>query len=311
MKTHYKINNWAKYNRSLINRGNIFLYFSQSVRSNWHNAERKTGGRPREYSAAAFELFFTLRALFHLPLRQTEGFLSGLLAQLNWNVTCPNYTLMCRRAKELDLKLKRYLTSKENLHVLVDSSGLKIFGEGEWKMRTHGKSKRRTWRKIHIAVDRTRKTIVACELTKANVADSTVFEPLMDRIANLEGVTADGAYDCGSNRRYLKHRKAQAIIPPDENAVVSKRHSSERNEAVTFIKNNGDNEAARKLWKTQIGYYQRSNVETSFYRLKTIFSPQLRSRSLPNQTAEALMRCHLLNKMTHLGMPSSYPVAKP
>jgi transposase len=305
MKQHYKITNWAKYNRSLIDRGNIFLYFTANVRSNWHNGSRETGGRPRDYSAASIELFLMLRTLLKLPLRRTQGFMEGLLEELNWNVRCPNYSLVCRRAPELKNKLERFLKSSEPIHVLVDSSGLKIFGEGEWKMRTHGKSKRRTWRKIHIGVDRKTKAIVTTKLTKATVGDSSVIAKLLDRISNLEGMTGDGAYDANPVYAYLNERKASAIIPPDENAVVSKRHSEVRNNAVEFIKNKGDNDQARKIWKKNVGYYQRSNVENAFFRLKTIFDSTLHSRRLPNQEIETLMRCHLLNRMTQIGMPIS------
>ena len=309
MKTQYKITNWEKYNRSLINRGNIFLYFTQAAIRQWHNGAADTGGRPREYSKAAIETFLVLRTLLHLPLRQTQGFVEGLLEQLGLAITCPNYTLVCRRANELELKIKRLLNSEEAVHVLVDSSGLKIYGEGEWKMRTHGKSKRRTWRKIHIAVDRDKKTIAACEITAATVGDTSGAKRLIEQTSAMESFTADGAYDASEIRTSVKERGATPIIPPDENAVISEDNHRERNEAVKFIQEHGDNEEARKLWKQQSGYYQRNGVENTFFRYKTIFGEKLKSRVSANQRVEGMLRSHLLNRMTKMGMPISVPVS--
>jgi hypothetical protein len=247
MKLQYRITNWPKYNRSLINRGNIYLYFSSEALSNWHNGGGGQEGRPREYSNSAIEIFLTLRTLLHLPLRQTQGFIEGLIKKMGLAITCPNYTLACRRAKELMQKLKKFPQSNESIHVLVDSSGLKIFGEGEWKMRTHGKSKRRTWRKIHIAINSNKKTIVACEITEANVGDCSAVKGLLSSIPEIESFTGDGGYDSNGVYNMVTERGAKAIIPPDENAVVAKHNHSERNEAVAFIKANGDDEAARKV----------------------------------------------------------------
>ena len=308
MKTQYRITNWAKYNRSLINRGNIFLYFTAVAIRQWHHGGGGDCGRPREYSSSAIETFLTLRTLLHLPLRQTQGIVEGLIEQLNLEITCPNYTLACRRAKELEIKIRRLLNSENAIHVLVDSSGLKIYGEGEWKMRTHGKSKRRTWRKIHIAVDRDKKTIVACEITEATVGDTSAVKDLVEQTSTMESFTADGAYDASDVRTLVKANGAIPIIPPDENAIISKANHPERNEAVKFIQDHGDNEEARKLWKQNSGYYQRNGVENTFFRYKTIFGEKLKSRVLANQKTEGMLRCHLLNKMTKMGMPISVPI---
>lgn len=307
MKQQYRVTNWSKYNRSLINRGNIFLYFTQQALSQWHNGA-ETDGRPRKYSKVAFEIFLTLRILLHLPLRQTQGIIEGLIKEMGLKITCPHFSVVCRRAKELEQKIRRLLKDSKTAHVLVDSSGLKIFGEGEWKMRTHGKAKRRTWRKIHIGVDREKKTIVACEITEATVGDCSMTPKLVDQIPNMETFTADGAYDSSEVRYCVKDKGALPIIPPDENAVISKKNDPERNEAVQFIKDHGDNEDARKLWKQNSGYYQRNGAENAFYRYKMIFGEKLKSRELANQKIEGMLRSHILNKMTKLGMPISVQI---
>ena len=276
----------------------IFLYFTAEALSQWHNGGGGECGRPREYSNAAIEIFLTVRILLHLPLRQTQGFIEGLIEQMGLAITCPNYTVVCRPAKELKKKLKKFAQTSEPIHVLVDSSGLKIFGEGEWKMRTHGKSKRRTWRKIHIAINSEQRTIVACEITKATVGDCSVVDDLLSPIPSLDSFTGDGAYDSTGVYDSVKERGARPIIPPDENAVVAKHNHDERNEAVKFIQTHGDNEEARKLWKQEVGYYNRSRVENTFFRFKTMLGPTLKSRREPNQEVEGLLRCHVLNRMT-------------
>jgi hypothetical protein len=309
MKHQYKITNWPEYNKSLISRGDIFLYFTPDYLRHWHNTQgRPKLGRPLVYSNAAIEVCLLIRELFRFPLRQTQGFVTGLIRQLKLRVECPHYSLLCRRAKKLAKKLKRFsqVRSNEPIHVLVDASGLKVFGEGEWKVRTHGKDKRRTWKKVHIAVDRERRTIVSTEITDGNCADVTQLQALLDPLAALKSVAGDGAYDSKDERRYINKRGADALIPPDENAVVSKSQPEERNEAVRFIQAHGDDEAARKLWKERVGYHQRSLVENSFFRSKTIFGEHLRSRKPENQKTEWLLRCQLLNKMTQMGMPVSY-----
>lgn len=308
MKTQYKITNWSEYNKSLTNRGDIFLYFTPQSLRNWHNTKgRPSQGRPLVYSNAAIEVCLLLRELLRLPLRQTQGFVRGLIKQAGFKVSCPDYSTFCRRAEGVCKKLKRFVQVRTAgpVHVLVDASGLRVFGEGEWKVRTHGKGKRRIWKKVHIAVDRNKRTIISTEITDGNCADVTQLEPLLKPLTSLASVTADGAYDSKQARQYINKRKASPIIPPDENAIISKKQPKERNKAVRFIRANGDDEAARKMWKQKAGYYQRSLVENSFFRAKTIFGGNLRSRSKPNQQAEWLLRCHLLNKMTLMGMPNT------
>ena len=197
----------------------------------------------------------------------------------------------------------------EDIHVLVDSTGLKIYGEGEWKMRIHGKSKRRTWRKFHVGIDAKTQSIVACEITQANVHDGAMLTPLLEAISEKVGaVTGDGAYDSKGNYGTVKSWDATPIFPPPENATANKRSDPLRRSYVERIKELGDDEAARKKWKQEIGYHKRSLAETAMFRFKTIFGDKLNSRRFENQQAEALFKAYLLNKMTYLGMPDSYPI---
>ncbi len=152
-KQQYKIRNWGDYNKSLIKRGGLTLWFDEESISEWHNVNR-TGqkGRPKRYSDVAILCMLTLRTLFKLPLRATQGLVASLIDLLVFPLQVADYTTVCRRQKHLSVPLWKKHTL-EPLHAAFDSTGLKIFGEGEWKVRQHGYSKRRTWRKLHLGVN--------------------------------------------------------------------------------------------------------------------------------------------------------------
>jgi transposase len=188
-------------------------------------------------------------------------------------------------------------------HLVIDSSGLKVYGEGEWKVRTHGKDKRRTWRKLHIAMDASTQQITASSITDKDVLDRNAVAGLLGHIeAEVRYVCADGAYDFEQCYRAIKKQEARALIPPRTDAVIrGKSPFEQRDENLREIR-----KAGRKGWKRESTYHQRSLVECAFFRLKTIFSDKLRARTMGRQTAEAKIRCVAMNRMTSLGMPVSY-----
>ncbi len=189
---------------------------------------------------------------------------------------------------------------------------MKVYGEGEWKVRKHGWSKRRTWRKLHIGIDVNTQEIVAAELTGNDKDDAatakTMLKGATKRIKSFRG---DGAYDDLDFRKTLG-AKVHQIIPPPKDAVVRKgtkkkpleEYIHQRNQAVADIHQNG-----RKAWKVEQGYHKRSLNEVVMFRYKTIFGQELSARKTENQLAEALLKCSILNKYTDLGMPDSYKVA--
>ena len=199
-----------------------------------------------------------------------------------------------------------------HLDIVMDSTGLKIYGEGEWKIRAHGKSKRRTWRKLHLGVDAKRGEIQAAELTEAKVSDDAMVAPLLEQIDQpIDSLAADGAYDKRKVYDSLnKHApNAKALIPPRKNARIwqhanTKAERLKRDENLRYIRKHG-----RKAWKNDSGYHVRSLAETAMFRMKTVFGNALSTRLLETQTTQALIRCAALNTMTHLGMPQSYKVA--
>lgn len=271
-KVAYRIRNWKQYNRALINRGNLTLWVSDDAIAAWYAAPdfRAAGrGRRHTYSNTCIELGLTLRTLFRFPLRGTQGFLEGLTQMLKLDLKVPCYTQMSRRAGELNIPLSRQQKSGK-LDLVIDSTGLKVYGEGEWKMRTHGKQKRRTWRKLHVAVDPTTHEIVAQELTESNVHDSEAVPVLMNGLRNLGNVYADGAYPTPKSLDAITASGGHAIIPPRTGTCIVKKNPSpgveQRNRLVRERRESG----GKKAWKKKSGYHRRSLVETHMYRQKTI-----------------------------------------
>ena len=197
----------------------------------------------------------------------------------------------------------------DGTHVVIDSTGLKIFGEGEWKVRLHGYEKRRTWRKLHLGIDETTQEIVAASLTTNDVTDGEVFGDLLEQVdESINQVSADGAYDSFECYQQALEREAQPVIPPRIDAVErleSNDHPeiTARNRVVREVKEHGT-----KRWKQDNNYHRRSLAETAMFRIKTLFGNQLKARLFQSQAVEAFVRCVVLNRMTFLGLPDSYPI---
>lgn len=304
-KFTYKVRNWKDYNQSLINRGNLTIWIDDDAIAAWHSVE-PTGkkGRIFKYSDAAIECALTLRGLLRFPLRQAQGFIEGLFSMLAVKLDVPTYSTLSRRAELLEVVIPRLDWSKP-ANIVIDASGLKVFGEGEWKMRVHGKDKRRTWRKIHIGIDRESQEVVAVTLTESNVHDSKETAALLSQIDSVASVTGDKGYDNKNAYDPIAAKGAKAIVPPRSGAALKLKKISwgdvERNRLVRENHLLGKN-----AWKTGSGYTKRVLVETAFCRYKKIIGPMLHSKKLRNQKTEVRLACKILNMMTHLGMPKSY-----
>ncbi len=308
-KISYRVQNWKAYNRALINRGNITLWFSDSAIKHWYqpSPNHKQRGRPKTYSDSYIELALTLRSLFHLSLRATQGFMEGLVSLMGLDLKVSNYTRFSRRAAELNIELpSSKMMGNNSIDIVVDSTGLKIYGEGEWKMRTHGKQKRRTWRKYHVAVDPSTHCILAMKLTLSNVHDCTVLPALLANQKNVGKVYADGAYTFKKGFDAIAEVGGQPVIPIRSGTWLVDKNPSDgeclRNQLVLDILNAG----GKNDWKKSTDYHRRSLVETHMMRLKTIFGNSLKSRRFDNQIIEANLIAKLLNQMTALGMPISH-----
>ena len=301
-----RIDNWSDYNRSLVARGSLELWIDENEIASWFDDSIGLRGAPRVYSDTAIEVALRLKLIFGLAWRATQGFLQSLAQVLSWNVQVPHHTTLSRRVSQLPLKLETFNADlAKPITLAVDGSGLKVYGEGEWKTRTHGVQKRRTWRKLHIGLDVESRQIIAAELTTNDVADIEVFPDLLDQASdrNIEAVAGDGGYDSHAAFDAINSIGAEAKIPPRRGAKI-KRHGNTdgpklaRDEAIR-----GMRELGRKGWKQSVSYHQRSLVENAFGRIKQVLSGKLKSRKFESQVVEAFMMISIMNKMASNGLP--------
>lgn len=303
-KQQYRIRNWREYNKALTQRGSLTLWIDTHSTDSWLNQDTPARrGRRRRYTDAAITCALQLREVYHLPLRATQGLVRSILRLMQLELPSAHYSTLSRRARSLSLTLST--STRKIKHLVIDSSGLKVYGEGEWQVRTHGKAKRRTWLKLHISMDAETHHLTAASITDKDLLDRNAMAELLEQTeAEIERVCADGAYDFEQCYRAIKKHQAVALIPPREDAVIrGKSPFEQRDENLRGIKSKG-----RKEWKKESTYHRRSLVETAFFRRKTIFSDRLRSRRTDTQATEARMRCVAMNRMTSLGMPESYAI---
>jgi IS5 family transposase len=303
-KPAYRIRNWKQYNDALVNRGSLTLWVDQASLQAWRYQGPARRGAQFDYSDLASQCLLTLRAVYHLTLRATEGFARSLFELMRLDLPVPDYTTLCRRSRTLTIDLPRKADGP--LHLILDSTGLKVYGEGEWKVRRHGYSKRRTWIKLHLAIDPKTHEIQAAMVTEPGVTDAEAVPDLLGQVENpIEAVGADGAFDQAEVYRECERRGAKAVIPPRRDAKII-RHGNKpgprlaRDENLRRIRRVG-----RAAWKEESGYHRRSLGETAMFRMKTIFGGGVASRRPEQQAKEVGIRCRALNIMTHQGMPVS------
>jgi IS5 family transposase len=308
-KARYRLRNWREYNRALVQRGSLTMWIEEAVVTAWRNTET-TGnrGHPRTYSDTAIATMTTLQEIYHLGLRQTEGLMESIGELLHLEVAIPDYSTLSRRRATLEIILPR-TRGQDALHVVVDSTGVKVFGEGEWKVRQPGDTYRRTWRKVHLGVDEASGEIVAAVVTTNNSHDSQLLPDLLAQVdEEIVQVSGDGAYDRRSCYEAIRARPARATIPPQRNAKIW-QHGNTRAERLARDENlRRIRQVGRAAWKRESGYHRRSLAETMMFRLKTIFSDRVTARGFEGQAAQLLVRCAALNRMTQLGKPDSYQV---
>ena len=273
--TSYRIQNWPQYNEALKNRGSITFWFSKEEKNGWQS-NKKSGrkGRPEMYSDTAIQCLLVMREVYNLTLRSLQGFMESIINMSYIDFCCPNYTTISKRAKSLNIEIPTNLKSGEPLHILIDSSGLKVYGEGEWKTRKHGISKRRKWRKLHIALCAESQSIVGAILTTNNVGDSEVFGKMLDTIATpIVSVSGDGAYDTVDCYDACDCYGAEPIISPRKGgkkqlSVEYDFALKKRDLALDIIESYGGGSEGRKQWKKESDYHRRSLAETGFFRFR-------------------------------------------
>ena len=309
-KQQYRLRNWSQYNKALVERGSLTIWINEDVLQAWQDHTR-TGrrGSRRIYTDTAILTMATLEEVYRLPLRATEGLMRSVVTLFGLELAVPDYTTLCRRRRSLAVELPRR-KKPESLHLVVDSTGIKVYGEGEWKVRQHGYSQRRTWRKLHLAVDEATHEFVAVVVSTNNFKDSQVLPDLLAQVGEeISQVSADGAYDSRNCYDVLRGRAARAAIPPRKGARIWQHGNTKAGKHLHDENLRAIRKGGRARWKRESDYHRRSLAETQVFRVKTIFGERVSARSFEGQAAQLLVRCAALNRMTHLGMPDSYAVA--
>ena len=249
-KALYRVKNWSDYDKALVQRGSITFWLSDDFEKNWRHSGEKQRGSQFDYSDQAILVMLTVKEVFHLTNRQTEGFIRSMFQLMKIDLPVPDHTTLSKRGKDLKVNLSK--KTNQSLNIVMDSTGLKIYGEGEWKVRQHGVSKRRTWRKLHVGANPQDGEIQAVLLTENNVSDDAAVEVLLEQIEQeITEFAADGAYD---KRKVYDALNAHSpdvhiLIPPRRNAHIWRHGNTQaerlkRDENLRSIRKQG-----RKAWK--------------------------------------------------------------
>ncbi len=305
-----KVQNWREYDASLRQRGSLTVWFSDAAIEGWRAAPRTTPGGQPWYSPLAILTALTLWALFRLALRQTEGLIGSVLHLLGLALAVPDHTTLCRRAETLEVPRPRQRREGEAIHLLVDSTGLKLCGAGEWLLEKHGTRTRRSWRKLHIGMDAETGQIVAAALTTNDINDGAQVGSLLGQVsAPVASFTADGAYDQEGVSAAVarRHPDAAVIVPPRSTAAPSETAETaptQRDRHLQSITEHG-----RAAWQKASGYTNRARVEAAIGRFKQVIGDGLRCRTDQRRATEVDVAVHALNCMLELGRPISVRTA--
>jgi hypothetical protein len=308
-RQRYRVTNWAEYDASLRQRGSLTVWFTEEAIAAWRAEPRTARGGQPHYSALAIRTALTLRTVFRLALRQTEGLIGSILRLLGLDLAVPDHSTLSRRAETLEIP-QPCRSSRGPVHLLVDSTGLQLCGAGEWLVEKHGTRRRRAWRKLHIGVDADTGQILAAELTNCDVDDGSQVEPLLDQITSpLASFVGDGAYDQTGVYDTITKRDpdAEVLVPPRATAVPSDTAESAPTRRDRHLQSMAEH--GRRGWQRRSGYTRRALVEAAISRFKRVIGNGLRSRSDRRRTTEVAIAVHALNRMLAFGRPKSVRTA--
>lgn len=291
---------WKAYEAKAVLRGNLMLFINPEIAATWYvkyddNNSRASGGQPT-YTDKCIEDIIALKYLFGISYRHIEGFVKGLLtiAGLHY-FPSPDRTTINNRAKVMKLKLPRISNSKAGYVLSIDSTGLKIHGQGEWNRKKHKQKDRANWVKMHIAIDNKSMQILAVEATADDVQDIEMFDSLIDALPiSPATVMGDGAYDAFEAYKKAANKGFNLVVPPRGNSVINNTsdepHFLTRNSHIEYYQQNGI-----YAWANKNDYWDRNRVETTMSRFVTTFTDRLSSRTVQAQQNEIIMKCHILN----------------
>ncbi len=307
----HKVTNWSEYNKFLKQRGSLEIWISNDIEETWYEEARINDGtgNPRKYTDTAVEVAYQLKLCFNQPLRQAEEFVNSLFRMRGLSIKCPDYTTLSRRCALLQLKVKSKKSQKKKQHeeeeetiIALDATGLKQYGKDEWHQAKHGGNPKRTWRKVHVAVDENN-ILQGISLTDKAIHDAEEVPELLKQIdESADRYVGDGAYDTKEVYETIAqhNKKAKIVIPPRENAVAGENWHSERNKSLDIIK-----ERCRGAWSKMRKYGMQNKAELAILRYKKIIGNKMHSRELSRQKNEVIIAASILNKFTQIGMPNS------
>ncbi len=307
-KQRHRVTNWSEYDAALRQRGSLTVWFTEEAVAAWAAEPRTTRGGQPSYSDLAITTALTLRAVFRLALRQTEGLIGSILRLLGLDLAVPDHTTLSRRAETLEVPRPR--RGREPVHLLVDSTGLRLCGPGEWLEEKHGAKRRRAWKKLHLATDADTGRIVASALTDKDADDGSRVGPLLDRVHGpVASFTGDGAFDRDDVYAAVaaRHPEADVVVPPRSSAVPSETAETaptRRDRQLQAIAERG-----RMGWQKASGYNRRALVEADISRFKRVMGDALRSRTDGRRGTEVAIAVDALNRMLELGRPEYVRIA--
>jgi DDE family transposase len=303
-KQKHRVTNWAEYDAALRARGSLTVWFTPEAIAVWRAEPRTSRGGQACYSDLAIATALTLRAVFRLALRQTEGLIASILQLLDLDLPVPDHSTLSRRAETLKLLKPRSGLGSAPVHLLVDSTGLRFCGPGEWLTEKHGTKRRRAWRVLHLATDADTGRIVASVLTDKDADDGSQVGTLLDQVDGpVASVTGDGAYDRDDVYAAVaaRHPAAAVVVPPRANAVPSDAAEitpTQRDAHLRCIAERG-----RMGWQRASGYGWRALVEADISRWKRVIGDGLRFQTDGRQANEVAIAVDVLNRMLELGRP--------
>jgi hypothetical protein len=308
-RQRHKVTNWAEYEAGLRQRGSLTVWFTEDAIAAWAAVPRTTRGGQPWYSPLAILTALTLRAVFRLAFRQTEGLIASIIGLLGLTLRVPDHTTLSRRAATLEVPRPQRPAGSgddaEPLHLLVDSTGLKLCGAGEWLLEKHGTKVRRSWRKLHLGLDANTGEIVAASLSSHDSDDASQTGPLLDQLTRpLASFTGDGAYDQEGVYADIaeRHPDVAVIVPPRTTAVLSKTAETAPTQRDHHLRCRA--ERGRAAWQKASGYSRRAKAETAISRWKRVIGDALRARKDRQRTTEMQAGVHVLNRMLELGCPN-------
>jgi hypothetical protein len=312
-RARYRVTNWPVYEAGLRRRGDLTLWLDEAVLAGWAAPKRSSLGGQARYSKLAIELVLILRLVFHLALRQAEAISRSVLRLLGLALSVPDHTTLSRRSRAFAGRQPHVRASAGPVHLVLDSTGLELFGQGEWDAEKHGRT-RRQWRKLHLAADADTGEIAAQVLTDGHADDAAQVPALLGQVESvIASVTADGAYDgepiyaAAAARQH--HPPPDVVVPPRASAVLSSDGSdsnaqSPRDRHIQLMAGRD-----RMGWQRATGYGRRNQAETAMSKYKHLIGPKLRARSLPAQRGEVAIAVAVLNSMIRTAKPVSVRIA--